>query len=153
LKACYDRQLPNIGCLVEEAIGVECEPAKLFARILPVMNHYICTSFRISNSFYGIDTFKLGSTGQGISVSGAICKDVLYIIFRKIEKEGLGVVIHLPLSLEEYIRCAIAFVDDIDFYTNDKDFQEKIQLLMNIYTRLYEATGGKIQESKILYYC
>ena len=23
LEACYDRQLPNIGCLVEESVGVE----------------------------------------------------------------------------------------------------------------------------------
>ena len=153
LKACYDRQLPNIGCLVEEAIGVEHEPAKLFARILPVMNHYICTSFGISENYYGSDIFKLGGTGQGNSASGAICRDTSCIIFKKIEKEGLGVIMRLPLSFEEFTRCVIAFVNDIDFYTNNKDFQEKMQLLMDMYTRLYEATGGKIQESKILYYC
>ena len=49
---------------------------------------------------------------------------------------------HLPLSSEEFIRCVIAFVDDTDFYTNNEDFQEKMQLLMDMYTRLYEATGG-----------
>ena len=60
LKACYDRQLLNIGCIVEEAIGVEHEPAKLFAKILPVMQHYICTSFGISKEYYGSITYKLG---------------------------------------------------------------------------------------------
>jgi len=148
LKACYDRQLPNIGCLVEEAVGVEREPAKLFARVLPVMNHYICTSFGISENYYGSDIFKLGGTGQGNSVSGAICRDTSCIIFKKIEKEGLGVIARLPLSFEEFTRCVIAFVNDIDFYTNNKDFQEKMQLLMDMYTRLYEATGGKYKRAR-----
>ena len=53
LEACYDRQLPNIGCLVQESVGVEREPAKLFAKILPIMNHHICTSYGISKEYYG----------------------------------------------------------------------------------------------------
>ena len=43
LEAFYDRQLPNIGCMVEESVGFEREPANLFAKLLPVMNHHICT--------------------------------------------------------------------------------------------------------------
>ena len=65
----------------------------------------------------------------------------------------MGIVTRLPISLEEFIRCAIAFVDDTDFYTNDKEFKEKMQRVMDMYTKLYEETGGKIQEDKILYYC
>ena len=122
MKACYDRQLPNIGCLVEESVGVEREPAKLFARLLPVMNHFICTSFGISSDYYGSDTFKLEGTEQGNSVSDVICRDTLCIIFKKMEEEKLGVITKMPLTLEEFVRCAIAFIDDTDFYTNDKDF-------------------------------
>ena len=33
LEACYDRQLPNIVCMVEELVGFEREPAKLFAKL------------------------------------------------------------------------------------------------------------------------
>ena len=33
LEACYNQQLPNIGCLVQESVGVERELAKLFAKI------------------------------------------------------------------------------------------------------------------------
>ena len=153
LKACYDRQLPNIGCMVQEAVGVEREPAKLFAKILPIMEHHICTSFGISKTFYGSKTYKLGGTGQGNSVSGAICRDTSCIIFKYLEDLNLGVKVVTPLLKQLFIRLAIAFVDDTDFYTNDTDFNQKMQLLMNLYTRLYEATGGKIQESKILYYC
>ena len=59
----------------------------------------------------------------------------------------------MPLTLEEFARCAIAFVDDTGFCTNDKTFQEKIQKLMDLHTKLHEGTGGKIQKSEILYYC
>ena len=30
LKACYDRQLPNVGCMVQESVGVAREAAMLF---------------------------------------------------------------------------------------------------------------------------
>ena len=62
LEVCYDRQLPNIGYLVEELVRVEREPAILFAKILPVMEYHICTSYRISKDSYGSRTYKLGGT-------------------------------------------------------------------------------------------
>ena len=82
-----------------------------------------------------------------------ICRDTSYLIFKHLEELNLGVNILTPLLKRIFIRLAIAFVDNIDFYTNDKDFNRKIQLLIDIYTRLYKATKGKIQESKIMYYC
>ena len=62
LEACYDRQLPNIGCMVEESVGVEREPAKLFAKLLPVMNHHTCTSYGISEESCGSESYELGRT-------------------------------------------------------------------------------------------
>ena len=152
LKACYDRQLPNLGCMVQESVGIEREPAKLFAKLLPVMQHHICTSFGISKQYYGSESYKLGGTGQGNSVSGAICRDTSCLIFRYLENKKLGVVVTFPISRGSFIRIAIAFVDDTDFYTNDFRCIQIMQEAMNIYTRLYEATGGKVQQIKILYY-
>ena len=34
LKACYNRQLLNIGCIVKEVVGVKYEVAKLLQRVL-----------------------------------------------------------------------------------------------------------------------
>jgi len=56
----------------------------------------------------------------------------------------LGVIVKLPFSKLLFIRSIIAFVDDTDFYTNNEDFATKMQQVMDIYIRLYEATGGKI---------
>ena len=75
LKAYYDRQLPNIGCMAQEAVGVERTPAKVFAKVLPIMNHHVCTSFGISKKTHGSKYETLGGTGQGNSVSGSICRD------------------------------------------------------------------------------
>jgi len=64
-------------------MGVERELAKLFAKVLPVMNHHICISFGISKDSYGSSSYKLGRTEQGNSVSGAIYRDTSYLIFKK----------------------------------------------------------------------
>ena len=48
LKACYDRQLLNIGCIVQEAVRVDRQVVKVFAKILPIMKYYICIDFGIS---------------------------------------------------------------------------------------------------------
>ena len=76
----------NIGCLVEELVGVERESTMLFAKILPVMEHDICTSYRISKDLYRSRIYKLGGTGQGNSILGSICRDTSYIIFKKLEE-------------------------------------------------------------------
>ena len=153
LKAYYDRQLPALGCLIQEAVGVDRQAAKVFAEILPIMEHYICTNFGISKISYGSCVEPLGGTGQGNSVSGAICRDTSCFIFKYLEEKKLGASIRAPISKEVFQRIAIAFVDDTDFYTNGIDFELKMQLIIEIYTRLYEATGGKIQQEKIMFYC
>ena len=61
--------------MVEKLVGVEREPAKLFAKLLPVMNHHTCISYGISKESYGSGSYKLGGTGQGNSVSGEICRN------------------------------------------------------------------------------
>ena len=53
LTACYDRQLAEIGSIVEESIEIERKPIQLIAKVLPIMEHYICTSFSASKEFYG----------------------------------------------------------------------------------------------------
>jgi len=150
LKASYDRQLPNIGCMVQEAVGVNREASKVFAKVLPIMQHHVCTDFGISKNFYGSKVEKLGGTGQGNSVSGAIYRDTSCLIFKYLEDKNLGAMLKDPISKEIIQRIAIAFVDDTDFYMNGPNYEQKMQLIMDMYTQLYEATGGKISLNKIV---
>ena len=48
LQAYYDRQLPKIGAIVEESVGIEHKPIQLIVKVLPIMKHYIFTSYRDS---------------------------------------------------------------------------------------------------------
>ena len=77
-------------------------------------------------------------------MSGAICRDTSYLIFKYLEQKNLGAKLQNPRSREIIQQIAIAFVDDTDFYTNGPNYELKMQMIMDIYTRLYEATGGKI---------
>jgi len=52
LKAYYDRQLPKIGSIVKELIGIERKLIQLIAKVLPIIEHHICTSFGASSEFY-----------------------------------------------------------------------------------------------------
>ena len=52
LIACYDRQLAVIGSIVEESIGIKRKLIQLIAKVLPIMEHYICISFGASKEFY-----------------------------------------------------------------------------------------------------
>ena len=87
------------------------------------MNHHVCTDFGVSKNYYRHEREKLGGTGQGNLLSGAICRDMLCIIFKYLEGLNLGAIIEVIKSQKSLQRVAIAFVDDTDFYTNRPDFE------------------------------
>ena len=65
----------------------------------------------------GVDEV-LGRTEEGNIQLGVICRDVLYFVFKELEKENLGMIIKL-IGIQLSIHWAvIAFMDDIDFYTS-----------------------------------
>ena len=63
LKSCYNRQLANVGSIVEESVERNRKAIMLFTKIIPVFNHYICTGFGISEESYGGIEQKLAGTG------------------------------------------------------------------------------------------
>ena len=48
LKSCCNQQLAEIDLIIQESVGVERLPIKLFTKLLPNIEHYICTSYRVS---------------------------------------------------------------------------------------------------------
>ena len=153
LQACYNRQLPNIGCVVLESVGVNRNATRLLQKVLPIMQHHVATDYGISDEYYGDKMNKLGGTGQGNSASGAICRDTSCLIFKYLEIQNLGAEIHIASEKRRIQRVVVAFVDDTDFYANGEEYNNNMQNIMTQYTSLYEATGGKIQESKVFFYC
>ena len=53
LKSCYNRQLANVGSMVEESVGRNRKAMMLFTKIIPIFKYYIYTGFGISNKSYG----------------------------------------------------------------------------------------------------
>ena len=53
LQSCYNRYLLNFASIIEELIGIERAPIKLFTKVLLVFKHYICTGYSISTDYYG----------------------------------------------------------------------------------------------------
>ena len=52
LEACFDRQLANVGSILEEPIGIERAVIKLIAKVLLIFERHICMSYRISSRYY-----------------------------------------------------------------------------------------------------
>ena len=63
LEACYNCHLPNIGFIVEEAVGVERNPALIFSHLISRFEHQLCTSYGVSDIRYGGASDILGGSG------------------------------------------------------------------------------------------
>ena len=85
---------------MQKVVGVNREVSKVFAKILLIMNHHICTDFGISKEAYGSKVETLGGIRQGNSVLGAICRDTSCLIFKYLEQQNLGAMIQYPISKE-----------------------------------------------------
>jgi hypothetical protein len=120
-------------------------------KVIPIMQHHICTLFGISNQSYsGIDDPYAGKD-QGNIILGNICRNKSYLVIKYIEKKNLGATIKSPKDKQVH-RTAIAFVDNTTFSSNRKQCAFKMQYIINEYKKLYEATGGRIQEEKSFYF-
>ena len=107
----------------------------------------------MSNMSDGGKFEELVGIGQGNLVSGAICRDQSCLMFLKLESREKGAQIILPLTLKQVRRTEIECVDDADFYSNSIICNKKMQEIMNTCVNLREATGAKIQEEKVKFYC
>lgn len=52
-QACYDRQLPEVGLLVERSFGMPETQAMLLQTMLKNFKHYLATAYGTSKNFYG----------------------------------------------------------------------------------------------------
>ena len=86
LEACYDRQIPEIGGIVEESMGVDRKAIQLITKTVETFKHFVRTGFGISKRSHGGKDEILAGTGQGNMLSGAICRDQSCLVFKRLEK-------------------------------------------------------------------
>ena len=152
LQSCYDRQLANIGRNVEESIGRDRQAIKLITKVIPNWEYHLSTAFGISEKYYGGEQRHLAGTGQGNQFSGDVCCDISCLIMKVIEKENLGMRLKSNITLLEEFITAVLFVNDADMITEGEKAEEKMQMILKIYNRLYTATGGHIENKKYKYF-
>ena len=58
-----------------------------------------------------------------------------------------------PISNKKVWELAVAFVDNMDFFSNREEAMQKIRQIMATYAELFEAIGGKTSFEKTVYYC
>ena len=75
LKDCCDRQLSKIGSIVQECTGVETKQIQPVTKILPIMEHYVSSTFGVSKEFWCGRRTTLTGIGQGNVVSVSMCRD------------------------------------------------------------------------------
>ena len=86
LKSCHDRQLANIGGLIEESIGRDRDVMKMLTKLMPRWKHYVSTAHGVSKECYGGNENELAGTGQRNKFSGDVCRDTSCMIIKVLEK-------------------------------------------------------------------
>jgi len=152
LKSCYDRQLMNIGGLIEESMGRNRDIIKILTNLIPRWQHYVSTAYGISEKCYGGSGTELAGTGQGNKFSGDLCRDTSSMIIKVLENKKLGVEYKSKLTDDNITVSAIAFVDDTDLVAEGPKAEEMMEKMLVTYNDLHTATGGLIEQSKSSYF-
>jgi len=152
LQACYDRQLAEIGEIVEESAGRDRDAVKLFSKVIPNWRHYICTGYGISKTYYRGECDKLAGTGQGNRFSGDVCRDTSCLILKMIENKQLGMNFVSKLSNETAHVVAVSYVDDNDLVSDRENIGENMNRGIEIFNSMHEATGGCVEETKCKFF-
>ena len=71
---------------------------QLLTKIIPYFEHYICTSYGISASYYGGVTELLAEIGQWNVLSGNMCYDTSCLVIKIPENKELSIIIVTPLT-------------------------------------------------------
>ena len=76
IEACFDRQLPNIGGIVEESIGANRDEIEFTTKVLPQCEKFIGTTHVVSKESHGEENELLWGERQGNVFSSSVCGDV-----------------------------------------------------------------------------
>ena len=73
-----------------------------------------------------------------------ICRDASYLVIKPIEDQKIEIIMEGSISKEAEYETAVTFVDNTDFGSEGEDYQQKMQIILNTYTRLFQATEGAV---------
>ena len=115
LEACYDIHITESCGLVEESIESNRKVIHLLTKLLPRLEHHVGAFNGISADEHGSKNNLLGGIGQGDIFSGVVCRDVSCIIFRKLDRKKIGIIIKSKCEGNIEQRVVIEQADDACF--------------------------------------
>ena len=124
---------------------------KLYTKIMLKFKHYVSTTYGVSSNYYGGENESLARTGQDNKFSGNMCRDISCLIIKQIEEQQLEVIYTEELTKLLEQCTVVVFVNDADLATDEKtpkQAADKMQWMINLYNRLYGATGEVIESEK-----
>ena len=113
--------------LLDETIGAKRKPVKLITKVFPTMQHHIGATSGVIKENNGGTIELLGGSGQGNVFSGEPCRDVSCVIFRRLKKKKVGILIRSSYNGNIEKRVEMAHVDDDNSCTSGKDCEKKMQ--------------------------
>jgi len=122
-------------------------------KVIPRMEHHICTGDGISNQIYRREQNRIEETGQGNIASGHGYRDSSCFNLKEFEKARKSTVFKASRMKMRVNRISITFMDDINHYSNGNNYQQNMKEIIDLYRKLYEVTIGKISVEKSYVYC
>ena len=101
-----------------------------------------------SKEYYGRQTEPVREIEQDIKLLGDMYKDKSYLIIKQLENNNLSAIIQSLISKNIMQELCVRFADDANFFIKKNNSEEKIQQILDIYSRLYKETGKNIVYKK-----
>ena len=156
LKACYDRELADLGAVEDRYYGNSFNHGKFLTETTKGQRFFVKTKFGISNACYQYsDENKVWGLGQGIGWSGSRWTLTSSTVDRCMEKTCNGLKIKSPDNTVVVNKMLAMFVDDLaqmcNLHPNTTVLQQTIH---NVQTHadLVYITGGSLALPKCKFY-
>ena len=160
-KACYDRIVCNLAMLISQYFGMPQNACSMQAKTLENMEFHLKTALGLSENYYKhTSTTPVHGSGQGSCASPTLWLLISTILMRCLDQGNPGMAMVQINKTEKILRSSIdGFVDDtssftnIPFqYSNMNEAVRNLQVATQTWSKLLEASGGKLELSKCFYY-
>jgi hypothetical protein len=157
LDQCFDRGAGPVVGVVARAHGVSQTSTKLMLSTMQHMQYFIKSGFGIADtpSFGGSEEQPLMGLGQGSGAAPTVMRCVITLADLAYQRLGHGINIKTAVSARVFLLAAIIYVDDTDllhwarFYgITDEEFFNDIQQATLDWSKIVQATGGSLKQSK-----
>ena len=149
-KACYDRIVCNLAMLISQYFGMPQNACSMQAKTLENMEFHLKTALGVSENYYKhTSTTPVHGSGQGSCASPTLWLLISTILMRCLDQGNPGI---LRSSIDGFVDDTSLFTNIPFQYSNMNEAVRNLQVATQTWSKLLEASGGKLELSKCFYY-